>query len=153
MTRRANGEGSKPIQRQDGRWQIGIRYIDADRLGDHLSQILRVPARPAVALSAALQRIHIFGDVWSQLAAIRRVRGIGPSRSPASVVKHLWALTVGLLVRTLGAAAALAVAMDARGFATAYRRTWSTVARWGGRDWVLVLLALVPTGVALLTRR
>lgn len=130
-----------------------IRYVDADRLGDHLAQILRVPARPAVALSAALQRIHTFGDIWSQLASIRRVRGIGPSRSPVSMVTHLWGLTVGLLVRTLGAAAALAVAMDARGFATAYRRSWATAARWTGRDWVLVLLALVPTGVALLTRR
>jgi len=25
-TRRGNGEGSKPIQRRDGRWQVGIRY-------------------------------------------------------------------------------------------------------------------------------
>ena len=24
--RRANGEGSKPVQRKDGRWQVGIRY-------------------------------------------------------------------------------------------------------------------------------
>ena len=129
-----------------------IRYIDADRLGDHLAQILRVPARPAVALSAALQRIHTFGDIWSQLASIRRVRGIGPSRSPASMVRHLWALTIGLLVRTLGAAAALAVAMDARGFATAYRRTWASAARWTAGDSLLVLLAVIPTIVALLTR-
>ena len=26
MSRRANGEGSKPVQRKDGRWQVGIRY-------------------------------------------------------------------------------------------------------------------------------
>ena len=105
-----------------------------------------------MALSAALQRIHTFGDIWSQLASIRRVRGIGPSRSPASMVRHLWALTIGLLVRTLGAAAALAVAMDARGFATAYRRTWASAARWTAGDSLLVLLAVIPTIVALLTR-
>lgn len=29
-TRRANGEGSRPVQRQDGRWQILIRHTDAD---------------------------------------------------------------------------------------------------------------------------
>lgn len=29
-TRRANGEGSRPVQRKDGRWQILIRHTDAD---------------------------------------------------------------------------------------------------------------------------
>ena len=129
-----------------------IRFVDPDRLGDHLAQILRLPARPAVALSAALQRIHTFGDTWSQLGSVRRVRGIGPSRSPVSLIRHVWALTVGLLVRTLGAAAALAVAMDARGFATAYRRTWATTARWRWADTVLVLAAGVPVLAALGTR-
>jgi len=28
--RRGNHEGSRPIQRQDGRWQVALRYIDAD---------------------------------------------------------------------------------------------------------------------------
>ncbi|MHA6509525.1 tyrosine-type recombinase/integrase [Tessaracoccus sp. Y1736] len=30
--RRGNHEGSKPIQRKDGRWQIALRYIDAEGL-------------------------------------------------------------------------------------------------------------------------
>ena len=30
MTRRVNGEGSKPIKRKDGRWQIGLFYLDPD---------------------------------------------------------------------------------------------------------------------------
>ena len=129
-----------------------IRFVDPDRLGDHLAQLLRFPARPAVALSAALQRIQTFGDTWSQLGSIRRARGIGPSRSPLSLLRHVWALTIGLLVRTLGAAAALAVAMDARGFATAYRRTWATAARWRWGDTLLVLGAGVPVMVATATR-
>ncbi|WP_226963530.1 ATP-binding cassette domain-containing protein [Nostocoides sp. F2B08] len=130
-----------------------IRYVDSDRLGDHLAQLLGFPARPAVALSAALQRLHTFGDTWSQLGSIRRVRGIGPSRSPVSVLRHVWALTIGLLVRTLGSAAALAVAMDARGFATAYRRTWATRARWRAADSLLVVAAGVPVLVAVGTRQ
>ncbi|MGA8047078.1 MAG: ATP-binding cassette domain-containing protein [Dermatophilaceae bacterium] len=129
-----------------------VRYVDSDRLGDHLAQLLGFPARPAVALSAALQRLHTFGDTWSQLGSIRRVRGIGPGRNPVSVLRHVWALTIGLLVRTLGSAAALAVAMDARGFATAYRRTWATRARWRPTDTLLVIAAAVPTVVALATR-
>lgn len=32
MTRRANGEGSRPVQRKDGRWQVRVRYIDQDGL-------------------------------------------------------------------------------------------------------------------------
>lgn len=32
MTRRANGEGSKPRQRKDGRWVVEVRYVDPDGL-------------------------------------------------------------------------------------------------------------------------
>jgi energy-coupling factor transport system ATP-binding protein len=126
-----------------------IQHVDADALGDHLAQRLRLPPRPVVALAAALQRIHTFGDIWAEIARARRVRGIGPSAwSPRSVLAELWALTVGMLVRSLQAAAALAVAMDARGFATAYRRTWAAPAPWRRADWVVVFLSLLPLAVA-----
>ncbi len=126
-----------------------IRYVDADALGDHLAQLLRLPARPVVALAAALQRVHTFGDIWTEIARARRVRGIGASaRSPRSVLAELWALTVGILVRSLLAAATLAVAMDSRGFATAYRRSWAAPASWRGADWWVVLASLVPLAVA-----
>ena len=69
-----------------------------------------------------------------------------------SLVRHLGALTMGLLVRSLRSAATLAVAMDARGFATAYRRSWWTPARWKAADTVLLVLAAVPAFVAVLAR-
>ena len=126
-----------------------IRYVDADALGDHLAQQLRLPARPVVALAAALQRVHTFGDIWTEIARARRVRGIGATaRSPRSVLAELWALTIGILVRSLQAAATLAVAMDARGFATAYRRTWAAPAPWRGADWLVVAASLLPIVVA-----
>ena len=126
-----------------------VRYVDADALGDHLAQQLRLPARPVVALAAALQRVHTFGEIWSEIARARRVRGIGATaRSPRSVLAELWALTVGILVRSLHAAATLAVAMDARGFATAYRRTWAAPAPWRGADWLVVVASLLPIVVA-----
>ena len=65
---------------------------------------------------------------------------------------HVIAVTMGLLVRTLRAAAELAVAMDARGFATARRRTWCTAAPWRLRDTALVLLSTLPVVVAVLVR-
>ena len=130
-----------------------IPWIDPDALGDHLAQRLRLPDRPVVATAAALQRVHSFGAIWSELGRARRVRGLGASwRRPRTVVTHLGALTMGLLVRTLGAAADLAVAMDARGFATARARSWWMPAPWRWRDTLLVALAVVPLVVAVVVR-
>jgi energy-coupling factor transport system permease/ATP-binding protein len=126
-----------------------IRWVDADALGDHLAQRLHLPARPVVAMSAALQRVHTFGDIWAEIARARRVRGIGASRrSPRSLLAELWALTIGMLVRSLQAAAELAVAMDARGFATAGGRTWGAPAPWRAPDAVVVLASLLPIALA-----
>ena len=130
-----------------------VPWIDPDALGDGLAQRLRLPDRPVVATSAALQRVHGFGEIWRELGRARRVRGLGVSwRAPRTVVAHLGALTMGLLVRTLRAAADLAVAMDARGFATALARSWWMPAPWRGRDTLLVALGTVPLVVAVLAR-
>ena len=130
-----------------------IPWMDPDALGDALAQRLRLPDRPVVATSAALQRVHGFGEIWRELGQARRIRGLGVSwRHPRTVVAHLGALTMGLLVRTLRAAADLAVAMDARGFATATARSWWMPAPWRWRDTVLVTLATVPLVVAVLAR-
>lgn len=130
-----------------------VPWIDPDRLGDHLAQRLRLPDRPVVATAAALQRVHSFGAIWAELGRARRVRGLGVSwRAPRTAVAHLGALTMGLLVRTLHAAADLAVAMDARGFATARDRSWWVPAPWRRRDTVLVALATVPLVVGVLAR-
>jgi energy-coupling factor transport system ATP-binding protein len=126
-----------------------IQYVDADALGDHLAQLLRLPPRPVVALAAALQRVHIFGDLWSETARARRIRGVGATlRSPASVLAEVGALTIGILVRSLQAAAELSVAMDARGFATAYARSWAAPAPWRRRDTLLVMASALPLAVA-----
>jgi energy-coupling factor transporter ATP-binding protein EcfA2/energy-coupling factor transporter transmembrane protein EcfT len=127
-----------------------IQYVDADALGDHLAQRLKLPPRPVVALAAALQRVHSFGDLWSEIARARRIRGIGATlRSPSSVLAELAALTIGILVRSLQSAAELAVAMDARGFATAHRRSWAAPAPWRPADTALVVAALLPLAAAL----
>ncbi|HYN65708.1 MAG TPA: ATP-binding cassette domain-containing protein, partial [Ornithinibacter sp.] len=60
-----------------------IPWIDPDALGDALAQRLRLPDRPVIATSAALQRVHSFGEIWRELGRARRVRGLGVSwRSP-----------------------------------------------------------------------
>ena len=128
-----------------------LPLVDPDRLGDHLAQRLRMPARPVVALAAALQRVHTFGAVWSEISLARRVRGLGiDTRRPVALVRDLATVTFGLLVRTLRMAADLAVAMDARGFASASRRTWFAPAPWRTGDTLVVVASLVPIAAALL---
>jgi len=131
-----------------------LPLVDPDRLGDHLAQRLRMPSRPVVALAAALQRVHTLGQVWSEIGLARRVRGIGVDRRrPVALVRDLGTVTFGLLVRTLRMAADLAVAMDARGFASASRRTWFAPAPWRWADTLLVVGSLVPLAVAVLVPR
>ena len=131
---------------------VVLPFVDPDALGDHLAQRLHLPARPVVAFSAALQRFQAFGDLWAELALARRVRGVGGGRSPLARVREVGATTFGLVVGVLGQAATLALAMDARGFAGARRRTWAGRAAWTRWDTAAVVLGLAPTLVALLCR-
>lgn len=132
---------------------ITLAFVDPDDLADHLGQRLRMPARPVVALGAALQRVQSFGAAWTEVGWARRLRGQGVSwRRPRTVIAHLWASTFGMLLRSLGSAATLAVAMDARGFATAGPRTWATTAPWRRADTLVVVAALLPLAVALIGR-
>ncbi len=104
--------------------------IDPQRLGDYLAQRLHLPGRPVAAMTASLQRFEALSGEWAQLDQARRVRGLGPGRSPVARFRHAAALTFGLLVATLRGSARMAVAMDARGFATATARTWAEPAPW-----------------------
>ena len=116
-------------------------WVDPSRLGDELPQWLRLPARAVVASVAALQQLEELSTTWTTLDRVRHVRGLGPTRSPWSRARHVGSLTFALLVHTLRRSGQLALAMDARGFATAHRRTWARAPRWASRDTVLVALA------------
>lgn len=132
---------------------IVLAFVDPDDLADHLGQRLRLPARPVVALGAALQRVQTFGTAWTEVGWARHLRGQGVSwRRPRSVIAHLWASTFGMLLRSLGSAATLAVAMDARGFASGARRTWAQPAPWRSADSLVVLAALSTVLVVVIAR-
>jgi energy-coupling factor transporter ATP-binding protein EcfA2/energy-coupling factor transporter transmembrane protein EcfT len=129
-----------------------VGFIDPERLGDHLAQRLRLPARPVVAATAALQRLQSLDDLWSELMTTRRVRGIRADRGLVRRGTEAVAVTGGLLVGALGQAAGLALAMDARGFAGAHRRSWAGTAPWRLPDSLAVLGGLVVIGAALAAR-
>ena len=136
--------------------------IEPSALGDHLGQRLRLPARPVVAAVAALHRFESLGEQWDQLARIRRVRGLGPGRSPMGRGRYLAALTFGLLIQTLRQAGRMAVAMEARGFSAAAistggaptrRRTWAEPAPWLFADSLMLALGLAVAGIPLVLAR
>jgi energy-coupling factor transport system ATP-binding protein len=132
---------------------ILMPFVNPDTLGDHLAQRLHLPARPVVAATAALQRFQSFGLLWAELRRARRVRGIGPGRSLFARVHDAGATTLALFVSVLGQAATLALAMDARGFAGASRRTWAGPAPWRIADTLAVTAGLLVVASALIARQ
>ena len=127
-----------------------VGYLDPERLGDHLAQRLRLPPRPVVAATAALQRVQSFDALWDELMKTRRVRGVRADRGVVARLREAVVVTGGLLIGALGQAATLALAMDARGFAEARRRTWAAEAAWRVADTVAIVagVAVIAAGFA-----
>jgi energy-coupling factor transport system permease protein len=127
-------------------------YVDPSRLADHLAQSLHLPARLVAALAAALQRFTAFSLAWQQLERVRRARGFGPTRSPVARGRYAADMAFALLVQAMRGASATSVAMDARGFATAHRRTWAEPAPWTRLDLAGIALAVALGLVPVLAR-
>lgn len=123
-------------------------YVAPSSLADYLAQTLRLPARMIAAFAAALQRFTGFGLAWQQLERVRWVRGFGPKRNPIANGRYAANISFALLVQAMRGASASAIAMDARGFATAQNRTWAEPAPWTRLDIaglvVAALLGCIP---------
>ena len=111
-------------------------------LGDHLAQRLRLPARGVVASMAALQRLDAFGAEWQTIQRARRARGHGVEGGPVRRVREAGASAFALLVVSMRRTGVMAVAMDARGFASATDRTWAAPAPWHAVDSLVLMLAI-----------
>lgn len=122
---------------------VAAAWIDPTRLGDYLAQRLHLPGRLVAAMSAAFTRFEYLSQDAAQLAATRRARGIGPTRNPFSGLRAAGGATFALLVGALRGATTLSVAMDARGFATAHRRSWALPAPWRRVDTAVLTGAVV----------
>lgn len=127
---------------------VMIGFVDPSALGDHVAQRLRVPARFVASFVAVIQRMTDLSATWQQLDRTRRVRAMGPGRSPLAWVRHAGSMTFGMLASSLRGAGRMSIAMDARGFATAQHRTWAEPATWTRLDsaglGVAVALGIVP---------
>lgn len=134
---------------------VAAGFVDPSALGDHLGQRLRLPARPVLAVVAAMQRLDALGENWTELDRARRIRGLAPGRGLLARVRHVTSLSVALLVEALRGAQVLSFAMDARGYRAlgeaGARRTWAAPAPWRGVDTVFLIgagaLAALPTAL------
>jgi energy-coupling factor transport system ATP-binding protein len=120
-----------------------VPSLSPSRLADALAQRARLPHRPVVAASAALLRVQHLLDTWRQLAELRTIRGLHPGRSLRRRVRHIASLTFALLSWSLRASQQMALSMDARGFATASRRTFALPSPWRRADWVALAVAVL----------
>jgi energy-coupling factor transport system permease protein len=116
---------------------------DATFLIDSLVQLARVSPRFAYGTLAAYQAVPRLVEDLATLRATRRLRGL-----------REWhpRLVVGLLVRAIRHADQLAIAMDARGFASGPRSIYRPV-RWHPLDAAVLVGALAILVAALLASR
>jgi energy-coupling factor transport system ATP-binding protein len=128
------------------------RLIDPAEMGDQFGQILRLPARPVVAAMVAFTKLQHLNQTWSQLAQVRKVRGIAKTGSPRARIAEAKEMTFGLLVSATRGATQTAISMEVRGFSATdesgrrIKRTWAVPARITWLDvaaWVAALAATV----------
>ncbi|MDQ3616641.1 MAG: energy-coupling factor transporter transmembrane protein EcfT [Actinomycetota bacterium] len=123
-------------------------FLDPRRLGDHLGQRLRLPARVVVTATVALERLEDLGRQWEQIGRARRARGVGADGGLVNRTRVSASMALSLLISTMRMSGAMSLAMDARGFATAQHRTWAEPAPWQRRDTLVlaggVLIAVLP---------
>lgn len=117
-------------------------YIDPARLGDYLGQTLRLPARFVVAVTSSMQQAGSLIVAWQQLGRARRSRGFGATGGPVARARGGAQMVFALLVTAMRQATSRSIAMDARGFAVAHRRTWAEPATWNALDLAAVVLGL-----------
>ena len=107
-----------------------------------LAQRLGLPARVVVAATSALQRLDDTVETWRTIQLARRARGLGLDGGPVRRVRASAAGAFALLVVSLRRATVTTIAMDARGFATATRRTWAEPAPWTTADSAVLAASL-----------
>ena len=118
-----------------------LATIDPVDLTDALVQQLRIPARFGYGALAASRLLPLLTDDWRSQALAARARGV-TVRGPVSRVRQLLCRVLLLLVSAIRRATRLAVALDARGFATADRST-SRPSAWTVRDTIVVVAGVV----------
>lgn len=125
-----------------------LRTSDPTRLVVSLVRNLRVPYRIGYAMLAAYRFFPIIGEEYAQIRLAQRVRGIRP-RSPVARASAALRGVVPLFAEATRRATRIAVAMDARGFASAGERTYWREVPVRRSDWLFAAAGLA-LGAAIL---
>ena len=138
---------------------VAFVTTDPTDLADALMQYLRVSPRFAVGALAAFRLLPIFATEWEIIGLARRARGIDDTAGWLVRVGAFRERSFTLLVAAIRRGVRLALAMDARGFATMTCRTVARPQPFTGRDRGLLAaasllsVATVVFGIALGTWR
>ena len=128
---------------------VALATTEPTDLADSLQQQAHLPPRLATGALAAVRSLPILAIEWQLLGMARRARGVSAGWSPLAAVRLAFGKLLALLVGAVRRATRLALAMDARGFGIATRRTIARPQTMRMPDWVL-LLAVVALGAAAL---
>ncbi len=124
---------------------------DPTGLADSLVARLRVPARAAYSVLAALRLLPLLGDEWTILASASRARGLGGTGVRARA-RQFSSMAFRLLVAALRRGARLAVALEVRGLRPGAPRTIARTLRWRVRDTAVLVGATGALAVTALLR-
>ncbi len=128
-------------------------------VADALVQQLRVSARFAVGVLAALRLIPLLAQEWQTLGMARRARGVDAGRSPLAALRLFAGTLMALLVGAIRRGSRMALAMEARGFGARACRSVARPQRMRAEDWgwiagaVLLAAGAVAISLALGTWR
>ena len=121
---------------------VAFVTIDPTDLADALVQHLHAPPRFAVGALAAFRLLPIFATEWETIGLARRARGIDDGGGFLHRTASFRERSFTLLVAAIRRGVRLALAMDARGFATLTCRTIARPQPFTDRDRVLLLAAV-----------
>ncbi|MEJ1087905.1 energy-coupling factor transporter transmembrane component T [Microbacterium sp. Mu-80] len=119
--------------------------VDPTDLADGLAQTWRLPARFVLGALAGLRMVGLFVDDWRALELARRARGV----ADRGRIRRFLGMAFALLVLSIRRGAKLSTAMEARGFGASTRRAWARPARFGGQEWMLLLIGAVISASAI----
>ena len=109
--------------------------IDPTDLADGLAQTWRLPARFVLGALAGTRLIGLAAEDRRTVQLARRARGVGDR----NLVSRAVGVAFSMLVLAIRRGSTLATAMEARGFGGEAPRTWARPARFGWREWLVVL--------------
>jgi energy-coupling factor transport system permease protein len=130
---------------------LAVATVDPTELADALVEHLRASPRFVVGALAAFRLFPIFSREWDTLGLARRARGIEADRASLERFTAFPGRALGLLIAAIRRATRLALAMDARGFASRACRTLARPRAFAASDLALVVSAFALVLIATAT--